>query len=251
MKEKLTLTDIRKVYGTESDRSVTALHDLTLNVREGEFLCVLGKTGCGKTTLLRILAGLEIPTEGKLQVNGHKDSDLTKVCSLVFQQYSLFPWLNILQNTAFPLELKGIGKAGRIAKAEELLKLVGLSEYKESKPFELSGGMQQRVAIARALAYDPEILLMDEPFGALDEKTRQLLQDLLLDIWEKKQKTIVFVTHNIDEAILLADRIVVMSSDPGRVVKEIDVPFPRPRNKLDEKFSRLYLDLRETLEMSQ
>jgi len=249
MREKLLLTGISKQFSTDRDLRVTAFKDIDLTIMDGEFVCILGPTGCGKTTLLRIMAGLETPTEGSLRIDTVPVASVSEACTLVFQQYSLFPWLSVSQNVAFPLELKGYTKHERRKKARELLDHVGLGDFEDARPYELSGGMQQRAAIARALAYDPDILLMDEPFGALDEKTRRQLQILLLDIWRERLKTVVFVTHNIDEAIILADRIVVMASGPGRIVEHIDVPLNRPRDRVDKSFSSLYTRLRALLEL--
>lgn len=245
----LTISNIGKVFLTPPGREVVALQDVSLKVEAGEFIAFIGSTGCGKTTLLRIIAGMEPPTAGEIMLEGIPMDSRAGACTLVFQQYSLFPWLNVLDNVSFPLESKGISKAERRIKARELIELVGLTEAEKAKPYELSGGMQQRVAIARALAYDPEILLMDEPFGALDERTRNRLQTILLEIWNRKRKTILFVTHNIDEAVYLADRVVVMAAEPGRIVEEIAVSLPRPRNRLAEEFTQLHLKLRNIMEL--
>ena len=247
MENKLSIINISKVFVSNSDRKVTALKNVNMDVKTGEFVCIIGETGCGKTTLLRIIAGLEKPDKGKVLIDGEFIGDLKNPCSLVFQQYSIFPWFNVIQNVALPLEFKGAEKKERLEKAGELINLVGLKGFEQAKPYELSGGMQQRVAIARALAYDPEILLMDEPFGALDERTRCKLQNLLLGIWKKKRKTVIFVTHNIDEAVTLADKILVMSSDPGRIIKEIQVKLNRPRKRLEESFTKFHLELRSVL----
>ncbi|NQS98897.1 MAG: ABC transporter ATP-binding protein [candidate division Zixibacteria bacterium] len=246
----LIIDSIDKVFFTPPDREVTALENVSLRVAGGEFVSLIGSTGCGKTTLLRIIAGLESPSSGRILLDGYQAGDMNGACTLVFQQYSLFPWLNVWRNVVFPLEMKGIPKAERTALAKEYIELVGLSGFESAKPYELSGGMQQRVAIARALAYDPEILLMDEPFGALDERTRHRLQGILLKIWQKKRKTIIFVTHNIDEAIYLADRIIVMSTEPGRVAEELRITLPRPRNRLAEEFTEIHLKIRNILESS-
>ncbi len=249
-RNELILKNISKKFIADDNMVVTALKDLELSIADGEFVCILGKTGCGKTTLLRIIAGLENEYGGSISLDGRTIDDIYRSCSLVFQQYSLFPWMNVLQNIGFPLESKNIAVKERERISREFLKLVGLSEFEKSQPYELSGGMQQRVSLARAFAYDPEILLMDEPFGALDEETRKKLQDLLLEIWSTRKKTVIFVTHNIDEAILLADRILVMSASPGRIIEEIKIDFPRPRRRLDDNFSNTHLKLRNILELS-
>lgn len=246
--QQMTLKGVVKVFSTPPDREIVALCDVNLEVGEGEFLAVIGPTGCGKTTLLRIVAGLEMPTAGQILMDGSPVFDLHSICTLVFQQYSLFPWLDVQHNVAFPMEMKGIPRLERTARAREYLELVGLSGAERAQPYELSGGMQQRVAIARALAHDPEILLMDEPFGALDERTRHHLQDVLLDIWQKRRKTIIFVTHNIDEAIYLADRIVVMATEPGRIVGDLRIAVPRPRDRLSAQFTEIHLKIRNIME---
>ncbi len=244
----LSIKGIQKQFFTPPDRQIIALDQIYLDVRGGEFISLIGPTGCGKTTLLRIIAGLEIPNSGEILLDGMPVDDLHRISTLVFQQYSLFPWCSVIENVMFPMEMKGIPKDERQNRAEEYIALVGLSGAEKAQPYELSGGMQQRVAIARALAHDPEVLLMDEPFGALDERTRHRLQNALLDIWKKKRKTIIFVTHNIDEAIYLADRIIVMTTEPGRIQEDVLVDLKRPRNRLDESFTDLHLKVRNILE---
>jgi NitT/TauT family transport system ATP-binding protein len=211
------------------DAPVEALKDVSLEIRDGEFLTVLGPSGCGKTTLLRILAGLEHFDSGEITVSGKPITGPGPERAMVFQSFALLPWATVLQNVAFGLELRGVPKAQRENHAEELIELVGLSGFERRRPGELSGGMQQRVGLARALAVDPEILLMDEPFGALDEQTRRLLQEELLAIWEQSRKTVIFITHSMEEAVLLGDRVVLMSTRPGRIVEIVDVPLERPR----------------------
>ncbi|TKJ42548.1 nitrate ABC transporter ATP-binding protein [candidate division LCP-89 bacterium B3_LCP] len=249
MKE-FSISSVSKLFTASPDREVIALDGIDLKIRAEEFVCILGPTGCGKTTLLRIIAGLENPTSGQILQDGESVSHAHEFCTLVFQQYSLFPWLNVHENVSFPMEMKGVSRQERTMKAKELLELVGLTGVEKAQTYELSGGMQQRVAIARALAHDPEILLMDEPFGALDERTRNRLQKILLDIWQKKCKTVIFVTHNIDEAIYLADRIIVMTTEPGRIAEELKVNLPRPRQRLGEEFTKLHLKIRKILEDS-
>jgi len=248
MINKLQINNIGKTFDSDKGRKVMALDNVQIDVNAGEFVCIIGSSGCGKTTLLRVIDGLESMDNGSVIIDGKSLNLKKKVSTLVFQQYSLFPWLNIEQNIAFPLELRSMSKNIRLAEVGELLALVGLSDCRGAYPYELSGGMQQRAAIARALAYDPEILLMDEPFGALDERTRNRLQDMMLKICSEKKKTIIFVTHNIDEAIVLSDRVIVMASEPGRIVEEIKVGFSKPRNRMSKNFIKLHLQLRNILD---
>ena len=238
------VTELRKIFYTESGETLEALKELSFGCRRGELLCVLGPTGCGKTTLLRLIAGLDEPTGGNIKVDGLEYSGPNPKATLVFQQYSLFPWRNVLDNVAFGLEVSGVRKKKRYEIARGFLSLVELDSFERSYPYELSGGMQQRVAIARALANNADILLMDEPFGALDERTRHRLQEELLSIWEREQKTIVFVTHNIDEAIFLADRILIMTNRPGKVLEEMKINLERPRDRISEDFSEYYMRIR-------
>jgi NitT/TauT family transport system ATP-binding protein len=212
-----------------TDAPVEALKDVSLQIREGEFITVLGPSGCGKTTLLRILAGLEGWDDGDVRVDGRPVVGPGPERAMVFQGFSLLPWAKVIENVAFGLEIRGVPKAEREARAAELITMVGLKGFERRLPGELSGGMQQRVGLARALAVDPKILLMDEPFGALDEQTRRLLQEELLRIWEATRKTVIFITHSMEEAVLLGDRIVLMSPRPGRIVECVDVPLTRPR----------------------
>jgi NitT/TauT family transport system ATP-binding protein len=228
---------------------VDALRDIDLSIRQGEFCVLVGPSGCGKTTLLRILAGLETATSGTVELigrNGHAPSN-----AMVFQGQSVFPWLTVRQNVAYGLRLQGMSRAARRSEADRLIAMVGLTHFAGSYPHQLSEGMRQRVAIARALAVDPDLLLMDEPFGALDEQTRLILQEELLRIWEDTGKTVVFVTHSIDEALTLADRVVVMGAHPGTVKATIPVPFSRPRIltavRSDPAFARLFTQIWELL----
>nr|WP_235949746.1 ABC transporter ATP-binding protein [Paenibacillus apii] len=213
----------------DEKKEFTALKDVDLNVRPGEFLTIVGPSGCGKSTLLDLIAGLALPTEGELFIDGKKITGPALDRGIVMQGYALFPWRTVRRNVEFGLEIKKVPKKDRQAISDRFLELVGLSGYADRYPYELSGGMKQRVAIARALAYDPEVLLMDEPFAAVDAQTRETLQDELLQIWERTGKTIIFVTHSIDEAVALADRVVVMSPNPGRVREIVNVTLPRPR----------------------
>ncbi len=227
----LSIKNLNKTYHTEEGDEVVALSDINLDVADKEFVCFIGPSGCGKTTLLRITAGLEKPDSGTLTVNNEPIKGPGPDRGMVFQEYSLFPWRTVLKNITFSLELKKIPKSEREKIARDFLELVGLSKFADSYPHELSGGMKQRVAIARALVNDPDVLLMDEPFGAVDAQTRNRLQHELLNIWEKKKKTVLFITHSVDEAVFLADKVVVFTARPGRVKEVISVDLPRPRER--------------------
>jgi NitT/TauT family transport system ATP-binding protein len=206
---------------------VTALEDFNLEVQEGEFVCIVGPSGCGKSTFLRILGGLIAASSGEVQLlHGKSGAPLQ---SIVFQEYAIFPWKTVIDNVAFGLEMRGISRKQRRQVAAEWLHKVGLSKFAESYPHQLSGGMKQRVSIARAFANDPEILLMDEPLGALDAQTRAVMQEELINLWEASRKTVVYITHSIEEAVLLGDRVILMTAHPGTLKCEFAVPFPRPR----------------------
>lgn len=230
--------DVKKVSKTyiRKEENFTVLNNIDLHIDDGEFICFLGPSGCGKTTLLRIIAGLEKADEGEVYDREELITGPSKERGFIFQQYSLFPWLNVLDNVLFGLKSnEKSNKAENLATAEEYIKRVGLSEFKYNYPHELSGGMKQRVAIIRSLVNHPPILLMDEPFSAVDMLTRHSLQDQLTDIWKKSNSTILFVTHDIDEAIYLADKIVIMDKNPGRIQDIIEVPFERPRQRESEE----------------
>lgn len=242
-----------KVFTKEDGTTVTAFAGVDLSVRPGEFLCVLGPSGCGKTTMLRCLAGLETLTEGSITISGDTASGVHKDIAMVFQRAVLLPWLTVAENVGLPLRIGGYegrysrGQAGE--RVRVLLDLVGLAGFDTAYPYELSGGMQQRASIARALARDPAILMMDEPFGALDALTRQNMNFELVNIWRRSGKTIVLITHSIQEALILADRIVVMSERPGRFVQELRIDLPRPRMAAALKTgSQTYLDLVRQIE---
>ncbi len=228
-----------------ADGYLEAIQGVDLEVEPGEFCVIVGPSGCGKTTLLRILAGLDRQTSGTLEVSGSRPESPTN--AMVFQGRSVFPWLTVRQNVAYGLKLRGIGPRERGEAADALLETVGLGRFARAYPRQLSEGMRQRVAIARALAVDPDLLLMDEPFGSLDEQTRFLLQEELLRIWERTGKTVVFITHSIDEAIVMADRIVVMSARPATAKATLAVPFPRPRSltavRSDSAFAPLFSEI--------
>jgi NitT/TauT family transport system ATP-binding protein len=239
---KVVATHISKWYG-----DLEVLHDVSLEIFKGEFVCLLGPSGCGKTTLLRILDGLILPDEGSVLLDGTMVTTPPRQAAMVFQQFGLFPWKTVSQNVAFPMVLDRIPKAEIEEKVQRAVELVGLKGFESSFPDKLSGGMRQRVGIARALAIGPELLLMDEPFGAVDAYTRELLQAELLSIWESFRQTVVFVTHSIDEAITLADRIVVMKTKPGEVYHVFEVPIERPRSITSVRKHAAYEPLRETI----
>jgi len=227
----LSITNICKTFETEEGESILALQNINIEVKDKEFVCIIGPSGCGKTTLLRIIAGLEKPDSGVVTLKNEPILAPGPDRGMVFQEYSLFPWRTVLKNITFSLELKKIPKAERNKIANEYLELVGLEMFADSYPHELSGGMKQRVAIARALVNDPHVLLMDEPFGAVDAQTRNRLQQELLKIWEKEQKIIMFITHSVDEAVFLADRVVVFTARPGKIKEIINIDLPRPRDR--------------------
>ena len=230
------VSGVSKRYASEQG-SVRALADVTFGVDPGEFVCIVGPSGCGKTTLFRILAGLEPATRGQVTLNNSVVTEPTPNMGIVFQEYHLFPWRTVRGNIAFGLE-KAVGLDGtdRDQRVQQLIDLVGLAGFEDSYPKSLSGGMKQRVALARALAIDPALLLMDEPFGAVDAQTRERLQDELLDIWQETGKTILFVTHDVEEAVTLADRVVVMGRDPGQLREIVPIDIDRPRSRTDAAF---------------
>ena len=223
--------DLTVTYSSTTGGPVTAIKNLDLHVEDGEFVTIIGPSGCGKSTLLHCLGGMIAPSSGEITVRGARiTAPDPERAAFVFQDYTLLPWKTVLDNVAIGLRFAGVAKAQRRKKAEAMLELVGLSEFATSYPRELSGGMQQRVAVARAMSMDPEILLMDEPFGALDEQTRRHLGFEMVRLLTEARRTVVMVTHSLDEAILWADRIVVLSSRPGRIIREIAVNEPRPRD---------------------
>jgi NitT/TauT family transport system ATP-binding protein len=240
---------VSKVFQTGA-KSVTALQDVSLELVEGEFVALLGPSGCGKSTLLNVLGGLLEPTEGLVTLRGEPITEPSRSVGMMFQTPVLFPWRTTLENILLPAEIFGLSKASLRDRAIELLGTVGLGEFTGAYPWQLSGGMGQRAALARVLLYDPTILLLDEPFGALDEFTREAMDLLLLRVWSETRQTAVFVTHNINEAIFVADRVAVMTNRPGRLVKVIDVPLPRPRERAvmqTPEFTNLAFEVRALL----
>ena len=231
----IRLTNLSKVFSDEK-HTVRAIEGLDLQVREGEIVCLLGPSGCGKTTVLRMIAGLEPVSGGSIRVRAGPVTGAGSDRGMVFQEFALFPWRTVRKNIEFGLEIRQVPLERRHEVSSELIKLVGLEGFESAHPGKLSGGMKQRVGIARALANDPAVLLMDEPFGALDAQTRNLMQKELLRIWAATGKTILFVTHSVDEAVFLADRIVVMTARPGRVKEDIAVDLPRPRDRTSSEF---------------
>jgi NitT/TauT family transport system ATP-binding protein len=232
----IEVRDVSLTYDTPSGR-VAGVEHASFDIAQSQFLCLVGPSGCGKTTLLNLIAGFLTPTGGEIRIDGKPVTGYGMDRGVVFQDFAqLFPWRTALGNVAFGLEMKGIPKAEREAIALEQLKLVKLEKFAGSYPHHLSGGMQQRVAIARALAYNPSVLLMDEPFAALDALTRDAMQQLVADVWRETRKTVVYVTHNVAEAVYLADRVIVMSPHPGRVKTEVAISLARPRNPLSVEF---------------
>ncbi|MEU8661024.1 ABC transporter ATP-binding protein [Actinoplanes philippinensis] len=221
MSTVVRIDDVTKQYGSGSS-ALLALDHVSLDVDRGEFVCLLGASGCGKSTLLSLVAGLDQITSGTLDIGGRH-------VALMFQEAALFPWLSVTANVELPLKLQGVGRAGRRKRAQELLEIVRLGGFGEKRPHELSGGMRQRVALARALAQNADVLLMDEPFGALDAMTRDILHDELERIWREQELTVLFVTHNVREAVRLGDRVILLSSRPGRVIEDFKIDHPRPR----------------------
>jgi len=229
-------------YPVNNGDDVAALNDVSLDIRQGEFISLLGPSGCGKTTLLRIIADLIQPTSGSVSIHGQtpREIRIQKKYGFVFQSPVLYDWRTVRRNICMPMEIMGIPKKERTARIDRMLELVDLQDFGSKYPFELSGGMQQRVGIARALALDPEYLMMDEPFSALDEFTREKLNEDLLHIWSKTNKTIIFVTHNIPESVFLSDRVVVLSPHPGRISAIVDIDLPRPRRNILRETPEFY-----------
>jgi len=250
----LEVRRLSKIFFEQNDPrkpGLVALYDISLAMRKNEFVSLLGPSGCGKTTLIRIIAGLLTADRGEVLVNSQVVNSPGRDRCMVFQQFGLLPWRTVMSNVEFGLEIDGVPRDERRALAEKYLELVGLKGFENYYPHQISGGMQQRVGIARALSKKPEILLMDEPFGAVDAQTREQLQEELLKIWAQTENTVVFVTHSIDEAIYLSDRVVVMQARPGRIKEEVTIDLPRPRwegdIKADPRFAQLRAHLRDSL----
>src|ERR1700736_5664681 len=238
---------VGKVWAEGTARAHEALRDIDVDIAPGEFVAFLGPSGCGKSTLLYLIAGLEQATDGEIQSFGKAVASPSPDRSLIFQETSLFPWLTVWQNVSFGLSIRGDGLDQRKSAAREALQRVGLAEAMDKRPDELSGGMRQRVAVARALAMRPKVLLMDEPFAALDVQTRQRMQDFLLDVWRDSSASILFVTHHIDEAVALADRVAVFTSRPGRIKTIVPIDIPRPRNLFSPQCEQLRIELTQHL----
>lgn len=236
------LKNVTKKF-TSNETELEVVKDINLTVEDGEFLCLLGPSGSGKTTILRMIAGLDFPTQGEILENELKIEGPSPDRGFVFQQYSLFPWRTVLDNVAFGPEIRGINLEERYQNAQLYLEMVGLSNFQESYPHQLSGGMKQRVAIARALANEPRSLLMDEPFSALDVQTRHNIQEDLVRIWQEEHKTVVFVTHNVDEAVFLADTVVVLSKSPGQIIEIYQIELERIRDRTSSD----YLDIKKEI----
>jgi NitT/TauT family transport system ATP-binding protein len=251
--KSLAIEHLQKTYFDPfANRQVTAIRDISLTVDAGDFVSVVGPSGCGKTTMLNTIAGFLPPTAGQIRVDGRTVSGPGPDRGVVFQSFALFPWRTVLDNVAFPLEIAGLGRAERAEKAAHFVKLVGLSGFERRYPSELSGGMRQRVAIARTLASEPKILLMDEPFAALDEQTRVLLGDKVLQIQEELKQTTLLITHNLTEAVQLSDRVLVMTYRPGRIKRSVTIDLPHPRDSevvssaaFGQFVAQIWQDLRE------
>lgn len=240
---RITVSNLLKIYRSKRDK-VVALENANLEVADGEFFCLLGPTGCGKSTLLRILGDLLDYDRGTVVIRQEDIDEGKPLTNMVFQEYGIFPWKSVIDNVAFGLKMRGVDKDTRYETAQRFIDKVNLTGFEESYPHQLSGGMKQRVGIARAFANDPEILLMDEPFGALDAQTKEVLQDELLSVWNEARKTAVYITHDIEEALILGDRVGVMTARPGSIKVTIDVDLPRPRTRSVQSTER-FIELRD------
>jgi len=242
---KISLQAVEKRYASPRGEDVTALAPVTLDIASGEFVCLVGPSGCGKTTLINLMAGFEKSSAGTVSIDGNPVRGTDPDHVMIFQEYGLYPWRTVLGNVLFAVEAKGLKGKEALEKATEYIELVGLTKSSDSFPRQLSGGMKQRVAIARALAVEPSVLFLDEPFGALDAFTRMYLQDELLRLWQEKRPTMVFVTHDLDEAVYLGGRVVLMAPGPGRVQRVITIPLPWPRDRTGESLGKYRRELFE------
>ena len=238
MSEYIEMNNIKKVF-RQDDRETVAIDDISLTIKKEELVSILGPSGCGKTTVLRMIAGLTEPTSGDIFVDGDKVSGPGSDRGMVFQDFALFPWRSVWKNVEFGLEINKVPKAERDQKVARYLELVGLNDFADARVHELSGGMKQRVGIARALVNNPKVILMDEPFGALDAQTRNIMQAGLVRILDRTDQTVVFVTHSVDEAIFLSDRIVILTKRPAKIKEIIEIPWPRPRDRASPEFTAL------------
>ncbi|MBS0531941.1 MAG: ABC transporter ATP-binding protein [Proteobacteria bacterium] len=248
----IEIDHVSQMFETSGRRSHLALSDISLTIEDGAFVSILGPSGCGKSTLLYIVGGFVTPTAGRAKVKGRAITGPGPDRGPVFQEFALFPWKNVLGNVMYGLRQQGVKRGEAEAQSRRLIEMVGLKGYESFYPKELSGGMKQRVAIARTLAYHPEVLLMDEPFGALDAHTRTRLQNDLLNIWERDRKTVLFVTHSVDEAVFLSDKVVVMTRSPGRIKQIVDIDLPRPRRRadllLDPHYQKYVVDIEKLID---
>ncbi len=245
---KVEVNNVSKSFSKSDDgKPLPVVENVNFKVSDGEFLCIVGSSGCGKTTILRIIAGLQQADVGEVLLDGKKVESTSSKKGMVFQEFALFPWRTVQKNVEFGLEYKGLSPEEREQISKKFISMVGLSGYENTYPHQLSGGMKQRVAIARALANDPDVLLMDEPFGALDAQTRNILQDELLRIWNETKKTIIFITHNVDEAVYLGDRVLVLTKRPAKIKKEFKVALARTRNRTSIEFVTLRKKILDTI----
>jgi NitT/TauT family transport system ATP-binding protein len=242
------VASLRVVDLTIEFNNLIALREVSFTVGQGEFVAIIGPTGCGKTTLLRAMAGLTSPTVGEVWMDGHRVLDPGPERGMVFQEFALFPWLTVRQNIAFGLDARGLGGAARMEQVAKYVEMVGLAGFEDYRPRQLSGGMKQRVAIARALATEPAVVLMDEPFGSLDSQSRSAMQSELLRVWQQARPTIVFVTHSVEEAIFLADRVIILSARPGRVVAEMSIDLARQRVRTGAEFNAVRAAIMELIQ---
>ena len=250
MSSSITISGVNRIYTDTDGNKVEALHDVDLEIKPGEFISIIGPSGCGKTTLLRLIAGLDKPQSGELTIDDRRIKDVSTERGYVFQQGGLFPWLTVEKNIAYGLKARGVFKRDR-TKVKDYIEMVGLEGFEGAYPHQISGGMAQRVAIARALINDPKALLLDEPMGALDSFTRADLQDKILELWKREGTTMILVTHDIDEAIYLSDRIVIMTPRPGKISSIVSVDLPRPRHRGGTEFLALRKSILEFFELAQ